>query len=327
MGKATKPSAARLRQILKRQDPPAWGKDYIPAILATREEAPPGSRPCQIWSPKLGRTIHTLSSVETDIALIALYHPRLVNLHEQRMLACLPSMHPLHGHPRTQGLTYPVARGTVAVAAAINALEYHAIIKVPATDSPNDFFDVPFPYVGDFLLFLEDHQGLFCVNWTVKASADQFSNPFDEKIRRNEGKARAKVEARHAIEKILYADFEIPTHPLTSESYNHDVVKNLAQIYGWQIRPISVHPDLISNVVDRFNAGLAIQARPIDVITTLSCETDLSPSAIKTIFYQAVWNRQLRPDLFQPLLMDQPLLPETCDVLEIYQSWFKGACA
>lgn len=327
MGKTTRPSAARLRQILKRQDPPAWGKDYIPAILATREEAPAGSRPCQILAPKLGRTIHTLSSVETDIALIALYHPRLVNLHEQRMLACLPTTHPLRGHPRTQGITYPVARGTVAVAEAINSLEYHSTIKVPDPDSPTDLYDVPFPYIGDFLLFLEDQQGLFCVNWTVKASADQFSNPFDERIRRNEVRAQAKVEARHAIEKIYYADLEIPTYPLTRDSYNQDVVKNLAQIYGWQTRPISVHPDLVSSVVDRFNAGLMNQARPVDVITILSRETDLSPSAIKAVFYKAVWDRQLRPDLFQPLLMDQPLLPETRDVLEIYHSWFKGAYA
>ena len=50
MGKEIYPKLSRLNEILRRQDPPAWGPTYDPAIRAIREEAPPRSRPAQVWS-------------------------------------------------------------------------------------------------------------------------------------------------------------------------------------------------------------------------------------------------------------------------------------
>ena len=44
MPKAFKLILARLYEILRRQDPPQWGKQYDPAIRATREEAPSTGR-------------------------------------------------------------------------------------------------------------------------------------------------------------------------------------------------------------------------------------------------------------------------------------------
>lgn len=51
----------RLKEILRRQDPPKYAKDYDPAIRAIREEGPERSRPAQVWSELLGRYCHALS--------------------------------------------------------------------------------------------------------------------------------------------------------------------------------------------------------------------------------------------------------------------------
>ena len=67
MPKTFKLTLARLYEILRRQDPPQWGKQYDPAIRATREEAPSRSRPAQVWSERLERYCHTLSLVEQKV--------------------------------------------------------------------------------------------------------------------------------------------------------------------------------------------------------------------------------------------------------------------
>ncbi|MGE1125628.1 hypothetical protein ACQJ02_29725, partial [Pseudomonas zeae] len=79
-------SVARLTEILRRQQTPAFGPDYEPSIRACREEAPSGSRFATVWSQRIGRDIHTLSGPERAVLSIVLYCPWLKDLQEQRML-------------------------------------------------------------------------------------------------------------------------------------------------------------------------------------------------------------------------------------------------
>jgi len=69
MAKYKHKTLARLKELQRRQDPPKWGRDYEPAIRATREEAPARSRFLQIWFEKLKRYVHALSSVEGKVPL------------------------------------------------------------------------------------------------------------------------------------------------------------------------------------------------------------------------------------------------------------------
>lgn len=116
---------ARLRQIMRRQDPPAWGAAYQPGIFATRDEAPSISRAVQLWSEKLQRYVHGLSGPEQAALILALHHPQLFELQEQRMLPMEKRPHPLTGHPRATGMSLPDMRGTIAVAEHLDLLKLH----------------------------------------------------------------------------------------------------------------------------------------------------------------------------------------------------------
>ncbi|WP_243667354.1 hypothetical protein, partial [Pseudomonas brassicae] len=76
----------RFALIRSRQAHFAWGDIYTPSVLAVPREAPKGSRISRMNSRKLGRAIHSLSTPEAVFTQLALFHPQLLDIHEQKML-------------------------------------------------------------------------------------------------------------------------------------------------------------------------------------------------------------------------------------------------
>lgn len=324
MSKTTKPSAARLKEILRRQDPPSFGKNYVPSILAVREEAPARSRATQLWSEKLQREIHLLSSIELQVCLLVLFNPRVFELQEQRMLHYFQSAHPLDSHPRGTGEIRPSLRGTLDIADALGLLKHHAKVVMPAAEAGHKGKLMPFPWVGDLLLFLEDSDGAYCVNLTIKKDAKDF-DAGDQVAHKgkNSKSAAAKASARHSIEAVYYLDGNIPTIPVTSADYDKHLVANLAQIILWSKRSYPFQEDQVRNIVGYFKSAIGTQTTVIELILDLARINDCGVDDIKTLFYQAVWDRRIRLDLFQPLLTNLPLLPEQRDPLNVYAKWFE----
>jgi hypothetical protein len=323
MSKSTKPSPARLKQIIHRQNPPGFGSQYIPAIKANREEAPARSRPAWVWWARAERDLSTLSSVELEVLVVCLYNSSVWEVHDQRMLPTLPSPHPLHGHPKASGMILPPLRGTVDVADALGMLKFHPVIRVPAEDLESE--DVPFPFIGDLLLFLEDHHGPYNVNLNIKSDKREFEiSELDGALRGNRARnSEAKTKARHTIEARLYSDVGIRTLQLSKRDYDDHVVWNLLQIFGWHARrhPFNIHQ--VERITKTFNGSFATGEPAIEVAWTLCADYRWQLYDIKTVLHQAIWNRQIRIDLFQPFLFDRPLIPERRDVLTVYSEWFK----
>lgn len=323
MGKTTKPSAVRLVEILKRQDPCAWGADYVPAIKAIREEAPARSRPAQIWWETHQRYVHVLSEPEQFIALIALFHPWLFDLQEQRMLHYLPTAHPLDAHPKGAGAIRPALRGTLEVSDSLKLLKHHAMAAVPRTQPGNAATVMPFPWVGDFLLFLDDGQGAYCVNWTVKNSPEDFERPARlERDSKNLQRSIEKEQARHKVEAIYYLDGDIPTVRLTRADFDINVVLNLAQLLLWSKRKHIFPEGKTLEIVNYFKAAIGTSTPAMALVFDLARANDCETSEIKTVLHQAIWRRLIRINLFQPFLIDKPLLRETRDPLMVYAHWF-----
>src|SRR5690606_36240729 len=114
---------------------------------------------------------HALSTPEKVFTQLALYHPQLIDLHEQKMLWPLTSCHPLHGHPLAKGLFLPQLTGTADIAKQLGFKHYE--IAVELSDGRRG--KIPFPYQGDLLLYLLDAGGLpYAVNWTVKDRKEAF---------------------------------------------------------------------------------------------------------------------------------------------------------
>lgn len=161
----------RFDLIMKRQARFEWGQAYVPSTLAVPREAPKGSRICRLHSRKLGRTIHLLSNPEKVFAQLALYHPELFELHEQKMLWPVNTGHPLKGHPLTKGTFPPPLRGTMDIAREIGFKHHEIVVE----DASGNRGWVPYPYQGDLLLFLLNCRGEpFAINWTVKDQAQAF---------------------------------------------------------------------------------------------------------------------------------------------------------
>lgn len=325
MGKETRPSARRLTQILERQDPPGFGANYRTAIKASREEAPANSRPAWVWWEKGQRELSTLSAVERSVLLICLYQPRLWEVYDQYMLPMWPRAHPLAGHPKAAGLILPGMRGTLEVAEILGVLKFHARVKVPVADDSEETEDAPFPWIGDFLLFLEDEQGPYCVNLDIKDSAEHFERPLPRVRGGTKALQRAeeKTRARHAVEDAVLGDAGIPTIRLTRADFSKDVVAALTALYLWHKRRAPFDADQRIEIVDNFKAALVTGVPPVETMFGLAARYGWTRYDLSIVLHQAIWQREIRIDLFQPLLLDQPMLPEKQDVLSIYGHWFK----
>ncbi len=325
MEKSTRPSPSRLQEILRRQDPPGFATQYRPAIKASREEAPSRSRPAWVWWEPAGRYLSTLSSVERSILMVCLYNDHLWEVHDQRMLPAVPRPHPLSAHPKAEGMILPPMRGTVEIAESLGVLPFHPIVRVPKQNGARKFDTVPFPWIGDFLLFLEDAQGPYCVNLTVKGHAGEFEQADTDVVKGNAQRRHAqdKAFARHTVEQLLYADVGIRTVRLTQADYDPEVVASLTQLCLWHNRKTPFNSEQDQTILDNFRAALANGVPPLEVFVALSARFGWTVYTLKIALFQAIWRRDLRVDLFSPIFLDRPLQPETRDVLAVYRDWFR----
>ena len=327
MAKNGRLTRKRFETIVARQHSPKFGKDYQPSIRATREEAPADSSPAEVWSERLKRYVATLSEPERRVLSVVLYCPWLFDLHEQRMLPYLPSAHPLSGHPVAAGLVLPATRGTVEVANELGYLRYHPIVAADGSDNhetDEDQSPEPGCWIGDFLLFLKDPIGPYCVNLNIKQTRSEFSEPSVGVTPKTDMvRARLREAARHQVERVVYRDVGIHTVEVASDELDPIVVANLSQLILWQKRKHSLDAEQQEEVIEAFHEGLERSASALQVMCALELSQGFRSLDTKTVLYQAIWSRALRVDLFDRFYIDKPMLPESKDVLEEYAEWFR----
>lgn len=314
----------RLVSIIKRQATPRWGRDYVPSILATPQEAPSSSHALILNSDKLGRGVHCLSLGEAAAALLALYHPRLGDIHEQKMLAPWPMPHPLAGYPGSRQVGLPPLSGLIDVAERLGYLSLLPRVTVKSPEPPHNPLTHVFPYIGDFLLFLANDDGEnYCINWSVKDTDISFKHKFAAPGRKSQKEDTTTILARHEIEETYYKDAGIRTVRLAANNINQGVVANLKQLFLNHRTKISLTESQQSQILGSFRIALDAGIPAHDVIRSACARGAVTSHDCRTVLYQAIWKRELRVDLFQPILINCPLRPEKQDVLEVYSDWFR----
>src|SRR5476649_2856999 len=221
----------RFDLIMNRQSRFEWGGEYIPSTLAVPREAPKGSRISRLRSRKLKRTLHLLSGPEKTFAQLALYHPDLFELHEQKMLWPVSAGHPLRGHPLTKGTFLPPLRSTVDIASEIG-FKHHEIVM---EDASRGRYKMPYPYQGDLLLYLRNRRGEpFAVNWTVKDRALAFRERRSTypKTPVQKRKDREHAELRGELERRYYASAGIRTVEVSRDLISPTIQANLDLLFG-----------------------------------------------------------------------------------------------
>lgn len=313
---------ARLQKIYRRQDPPAWGSDYQPGILATREEAPNISRAAQMWSQKLQRYVHALSAIEQTAVRLALFHPQLFELQEQRMLPVTERQHPLSGHPRAVGMDLPLLPGTVMVAERLDLLKAHGWIS-HFDDVAQETKPVPTPTFGDLLLFLADEHGPYAVNWTIKQADEDFSRSVNLRRRvRNASADASAARARHAIEEQMYLDAGIRTVRVVADTVPQKLDHNLRILFLHQ-RPMHVLDcDVQRELEDRIRASIGTEA-PLAVLLGVTHRHGCDYQDVRQAFFCLLWERRVVVELIDELiLVDRPLSRERNSVLKRYSHLF-----
>ncbi|ACT48373.1 hypothetical protein [Methylotenera mobilis] len=317
-------SAARLRTIYKRQINARWDESYIPSILATREEAPSKSWPTILTSKKISnRHIHLLSKPERNAALLGLYNPKIIGLQEQRMLNPEPDLHPLHTFVGVDRSTLCSFSGLISVAERLNCEDFLTRIKVKVK---NDVLTMVFPLFGDLLWAVKNDVGdVFCINWSIKGKREQFLES-QSKSKGNAGNQfHQDLLVRHQIEQVYYSDCDIRTTHISDEFIDSNVVANLRQLFLHHASEVNLNVEQHNEIASAYKTAMEIGIAPNSVIENFSTRRKYSVYQCRTIFYQLIWNRELRVDLFSPILINKPLNPEARDVLEVYADWFKEA--
>ncbi|HSH96838.1 MAG: hypothetical protein ACAH07_09625 [Methylophilaceae bacterium] len=316
------PTLATLKRILSRQTISRFGDEYVPSILATPAEAPSSSWAVTLRSPKFNRDIHTLSLNEKKVALRLLYHPDLLDIHEQKMLSTTPKENPVVGFPGTVSRQLPPIRGVVDVAERLGYLKYLHYLRVPDDKDPTLIRRIPYPYIGDFLIFMGENHHIQCRNLTVKESAKDFKRPYSDSHSCASTKEIDKALARHEIEHIYHADASIPTIQVAGNQLNEDVSCNLNQLFLYQRRSVLIVKDQHLEIEEKFKHAMTIGIPPLEIVTWAYARFNLPPDKARTILYQAIWQRRIRVDLYTPILINHPLNPEQKDVIDEHSNWF-----
>jgi hypothetical protein len=314
-------SEERLLRMTQRQAVPAWGKEYQPAIRATPQEAPRISRPSQLQSALVGRKVHLLSQPETAAALLALHHPDLLDLHEQRLLSTVPAAHPLRGSPYDEGQPLTELKGTVDVAARLERLSKHPKLFVTMQDGERTW--VPFPYVGDLLLFLRDGNGPYCIAWNVKLTSGDYLRPGPRSLGRVvRQRIDTKGPGRHEVEETYYSDAGIRTVRVAGAAIDAHLLANLREIFCWHGRQVQVEKEVEQTAADFYRARIGTEEPAFDSVREVARLTGMTTYSAKVLLYRGIWSRTLHVDLFKPVLMDRPLRSQGVDCFTRYREWF-----
>ena len=315
---AQRKTPTRLREMLRRQTTARYGDEYQPTTRATKSEAPGRSRPSQLRTPLHRRPLQLMSIPERKAAVLGAYNPAVFEIQEQRMLFTTEMPHPLSGLYPDQLNKHAFFQGTVEVADRLGHLDKHPTLRCEVNGQPKT---VPWPYQGDLLLFLDPGDGPYCVNWPVKASRSEFLGN-ETPTTKKEIRKRLRKRARHEIELAYYRDADIRSEAIAGDEIDDVVSENLLRSNCYAVRELRLPPTQIEDVEGAFEISLETGLPPAISIDRLCRKGRITSEEGRTVFYQAIWHRRLRVDLFTEILVDQALYPETTDVLEFYADWF-----
>jgi hypothetical protein len=260
-----------------------------------------------------------MSIPERVAACLALYDSRVIEIHDQSVLWPRSHMNPLAVFDKDRANCYPEFRGTLSVAERLGYLNFHPTLNYKKKNASK--VTVPWPFLGDLLLFLKDADDVWCVNWTIKEKLSDFSS-VQPSTKEKEAKQREKKRARFEVETLYYSEAGIRTVPVTSEEIGPTLACNLMTLYGYSVRKPKIPPDVVSEIEDALQVAMTTGTPPSATLARFVLTDRCTREQGRQVFFRAIWQRKLRVDLFSPIIIDQPLLPETDDVFEFYSDWF-----
>ncbi len=314
----------RLQQIRRRQPKVQWSPHYVAATFADPKEAPGLSSGTILRAQKFGhRELHTLSFNETCAAILAIYNPNCFEAFDQLAMSATPCPHLLFGHPLATGHKLGSFKGTLDVADRLGVLSKHPRVRAQIGTDPAKWPIVPFPYLADLTLCLTDEAGPYVVDWPIKDKHEDFRRRGPRQSRARPDEDDPSVLARTELQRTYFSDAGIRTVEVVGSSIDFHVRCNLRDLFLDDTYPNTVgdcaRAEIMSMYRDRIGRDLPAYLLAHQVARDYRIDAREAVALLK----QGIWRRELRVDLFQPVLMDKPLRVETADVLEHYAAWFR----
>jgi hypothetical protein len=278
---------------------------------------------------ELQRPVHLMSPAELAAFLVGMYSGRAKELHESRMLPPEPSPGPLSGYAPAEGLPVVGHEGTIQIAERLGVLDLHPLVRIPVEPGSKKTRLVAHPLLGDLLWYFQDSLGPYCGNWTIKETPEDFDFPFNA-TRIPKAKLAAAIEAqqaRTAIEAELYRQVNTPSIHIAHTDIPRHVELNLRHLYPQQSREVNLEKDLRADFIHTLNARIQKGVPVFETILHMMRNHGGTMYDYRSAFFQAVWQRQIRVDLWIPINIDQPIHPEERDVVKHFAQWFKRAAA
>lgn len=320
----SKITSQRLLQIRNRQPKVLWSPNYVAATFADPREAPGISSGTILRPMKFGfRELHTLSFNETCAAFLAIYNPSCWEVFDQLALSATPCPHLLFGHPRASGLQLPDFKGTVDVAERLGTLEKHPRVRAQIGRDPANWPLVPFPYIADLTLCLEDEAGSYVIDWPIKDKFENFRRPGVHKSRARPDEDDPAVVNRMRLQEVYFGDAGIRTVQVVGSAIDFHVRCNLRELFLDESFPISVTGSDRAEILAMYRECIGKDVPANLLAHKVARDHRIAPREAAALMKQGIWHRELRVDLFQPVLMDRPLSPESQDVLVRYADWFR----
>lgn len=305
-----------------------FGSARIPAILATRSEAPSISRASTLSQHnKIGRPLHALSQPELAFMLLGLFAPDTVDILEQLVLEPFAAPHPIVGHPLQGGTDYPDLQGIVSVAKRLNV--FHKLRRYKTVSKAGEKVTRLVPMIGDILLITGKRGALRAINWNIKANSQDFERACPGLLQPRHPERRAEAATRrNLIEDLYYLDAGIPSYRLAADQLDAQFVENLKVCYCGSAKGYKDGHRGFENILRREVLPLykdCISVR--DAYVATSARLGIPYQHYRDYWYSCIWRRSVRIDLFSPLYLNGPTYPERKDPLDVYADWFRGGAA
>lgn len=286
---------ADLQRTIERQASFKWGDEYSPSTLATTREGSRISRISRLNSAKLGRVMHAQSTAETLFTKLALYHPSVIDIHEEKMMFPVPHLHPLDGHPLAIGADFPYLTGTINIARCIGLAHKQVVAEL----EDGSKLRVPYPYRGDLLLYLTDESHkIYALNWNLKVTPKDFTERNRSKVKTPQQQKKSEVSQslRNELEEQYYASVGIRTIKLTPEDLDRNFSANIDLMFGFHIKKYTLDIDLLreysSELKDALKCGIPLSHYRRLQLSTVRCmvtEISFLRKYIKTSGIESSW--------------------------------------
>ena len=136
-------------------------------------------------------------------------------------------------------------------------------------------------------------------------------------------KRSRNLEMRHKLEEEYFKDAGIPTRRISANQINRSVLNNLRRLIYHAHDQHTLDQDSVNAIEARIRAIVDKEGIVLEKIAPICEQHGCSRQEFHTILWQGIWHRRIRVNLYEPLLINQPMQRERRDVLSHYGDWFR----